>query len=328
MKPSIRSRAHAAHPFADDVCRGLLKEGQKELPSKYLYDALGSALFEAITLLPEYGVARADTRILERHAHDIASHICPGTLVAELGSGSGRKTRWLLQALRRHGPLSYYPIEISSAALAACEAELRDIESVSIVGVESEYLEGLAEVTTRRHASTPMLVLFLGSTIGNFDASADVRFLRELRRLLRPGDALLLGTDLLKPVPALIEAYDDPLGVTAAFNLNLLGRINRELGGDFDLHRFEHVARFNLHTTSVEMHLRARETQKVHIALCGLSIEIAQGETIWTETSRKYTPEAILTLADNAGFAIRAQWTDAEWAFTNSLMTRTLSLDG
>jgi len=314
-------RPPAAHQFADDVRAGLTKPGQKELPSKYLYDALGSTLFDAITLLPEYGLTRADARLLQRHAREIATHIPAGTVVTELGSGNGRKTRWLLDALRKHGPLSYYPIEISSAALVSCEAELRDIESLSIVGVESEYLQGLAEVA-RRRGSAPMLVLFLGSTIGNFDAGADVRFLREVRRLLRPGDALLLGTDLIKPVPTLIDAYDDPRGVTAAFNLNLLGRINRELDGEFDLRRFEHVARFNPHTGSVEMHLRANEAQRVRIGACQLDVEFARDETIWTETSHKYTPSGITALAHNAGFEIRAQWSDGEWAFTNSLLLR------
>ena len=317
--------AHAADQFADDVRAGLTKAGQKELPSKYLYDALGSTLFDAITLLPEYGLTRADARLLQRHARDVAAHVPAGTVVTELGSGNGRKTRWLLDALRKRGPLSYYPIEISSAALVSCEAELRDIESLSIVGVESEYLQGLAEVTRRRGLDTPMLVLFLGSTIGNFDAGADVRFLREVRRLLRPGDALLLGTDLVKPVQLLVDAYDDPRGVTAAFNLNLLGRINRELGGDFDLRAFEHVARFNAHTSSIEMHLRSRRAQRVRIAACDVQIDFRGEETIWTETSHKYTPNGIAALAHNAGFEIRAQWSDAEWAFTNSLLVRNVA---
>lgn len=323
MTMLIRPRAQAAHEFADDVRAGLTRPGQKELPSKYLYDALGSALFDAITLLPEYGLTRADERLLQQHAREIAAQVAPGTIVTELGSGNGRKTRWLLDALRKHGPLSYYPIEISSAALASCEAELRDIESVSIVGVESEYLQGLAEVASRRPPESAILVLFLGSTIGNFDAGADVRFLREVRRLLRAGDTLLLGTDLIKPEPVLIDAYDDPRGVTAAFNLNLLGRINRELGGTFDLRRFEHVARFSARTGSVEMHLRSRQAQRVRIAACDLEVDFAADETIWTETSHKYTPESIMALAHNAGFALRAQWTDAEWAFTNSLLVRT-----
>jgi L-histidine Nalpha-methyltransferase len=310
----------AQQQFAADVRDGLSRVGQKELPSKYLYDNLGSALFDAITLLPEYGLTRADERLLKRHARDIAKHIPAGAMVSELGSGSGRKTRYILNALRVHGPFSYYPIEISSAALATCEMELRDIESVSIVGVESEYLAGLEEVAKRRAADTHLMVLFLGSTIGNFDAGADERFLREVRRTLRIGDSLLLGTDLIKPRDQLIDAYDDPRGVTAAFNLNLLGRINRELDANFDLRQFQHVALFNEKTQSVEMHLQSQSQQTVKIGECDLIVDFAAGETIWTESSHKYTPQSIDQLAASSSFDLRAQWVDEKWPFANSLL--------
>jgi dimethylhistidine N-methyltransferase len=309
----------AQKQFADDVRSGLSRSGQKELPSKYLYDNLGSALFDAITLLPEYGLTRADERILQRHARDIAKYIPHRTMVSELGSGSGRKTRPILNALRTRGPLAYYPIEISSAALASCEMELRDIESVSIVGVESEYLAGLAEVAERRDADMHLFVLFLGSTIGNFDSGADARFLREVRRTLRAGDSLLLGTDLIKPREQLIDAYHDPRGVTAAFNLNLLGRINRELHADFDLRRFEHLALFNETTQSVEMHLRSRREQSVTVRDCDLTVSFAVDETIWTESSHKYTPHGVAELANASGFTMQAQWIDEKWPFANSL---------
>jgi len=309
----------AEKQFADDVRAGLSRIGQKELPSKYLYDNLGSALFDAITLLPEYGLTRADERLLQRHARDIAKYIPDRTMVSELGSGSGRKTRPILNALRVRGPLSYYPIEISTAALASCEMELRDIESVSIVGVESEYLAGLAEVAERRDADMHLFVLFLGSTIGNFDAGADARFLREVRQTLRAGDSLLLGTDLLKPRDQLIDAYHDPRGVTAAFNLNLLGRVNRELDADFDLRQFEHLARFNETTQSIEMHLLSKCEQSVRIRNCDLTVEFAANETIWTESSHKYTPQGVAELANASGFAMLAQWIDEQWPFANSL---------
>ena len=308
------------HQFADDVRAGLRREGQKELPSKYLYDALGSTLFDAITLLPEYGLTRADERLLRRHAAEIARSIPAQSMVSELGSGSGRKTRWILDALRRNGPLSYYPIEISRTALALCEAELSDIESVSIVGVESEYLAGLAEVAKRREPGMHLFVLFLGSTIGNFDAGADARFLRQVRGILQKGDSLLLGTDLVKAHDVLIDAYDDPIGVTAAFNMNLLARINRELDADFDLRQFEHSARFNAATSSIEMHLRSRQEQTVAIPGCDISVDFRAGETIWTESSHKYTRESVEELARDSGFAIAGQWADEEWAFANSLL--------
>jgi dimethylhistidine N-methyltransferase len=320
MPPSTASAEESLLKFAADVRAGLSKTGQKELPSKYLYDPLGSSLFEAITLLPEYGLTRADERLLQRHASDIVHYIPAQTMVSELGSGSGRKTRWILSALREHGPFPYYPIEISRAALASCESELRDIESVSIVGVEREYLEGLREVTRLRPERAHLFVLFLGSTIGNFDSGADARFLSEVRRILEPGDSLLLGTDLLKPRQVMLDAYDDPQGVTASFNLNLLGRINRELGGNFDLRQFKHEAQFNEVTNSIEMHLRSQRPQSVRVPLSDTIASFTAGETIWTESSHKYTPQGIADLAAESGFGIRAQWVDKTWPFANTLL--------
>ena len=213
-----------------------------------MYDTLGSKLFEVIAELPEYGLTRADERLLRGYAHEIVRRIPGDVILCELGSGSGRKTRWILEALSRRRHTNYFPIEISPAALAVCRRELADIDSVGIVGLEREYLDGLLEVAARRREGQRILVLFLGSTIGNFSSPADVEFLRDIRTILQSGDALLLGTDLEKPVPQLTGAYDDSLGVTAAFNLNLLARINRELDAGFDLSQFEHVAKFNSET--------------------------------------------------------------------------------
>ena len=243
--------------FAQCVRECLTKSGQKELPSKYLYDEVGSALFEAICVLPEYGLTRADARLLETHAGEIVARLPFPIEVAELGSGSGKKTRWILEALSRRQRTYYYPIEISPSALAACEKELGQIDLVSIVGYEQPYLEGLRAVAQRRDDREHLLVLFLGSTIGNFDREAGEGFLREVRTILRTGDALLLGTDLEKSAEVQILAYDDPAGVTAAFNKNLLARINRELGADFDLAHFEHEARWNTSGRRIEMHLRS-----------------------------------------------------------------------
>jgi L-histidine Nalpha-methyltransferase len=303
-----------------DVRFGLTKPGQKELPSKYLYDNVGSALFEVISVLPEYGLTRADERLLRRHSEDIVARLTPPTVVAELGSGSGKKTRWMLEALSRHQHISYCPIEISRTALTMCERELGDIDSVSIVGFEREYLDGLLEVAARRSKGDQLLVLFLGSTIGNFEHPADVKFLRQMRETLEAGDALLLGTDLEKPIHQLLRAYDDSLGVTAAFNLNLLARINRELDADFDLEQFEHVARFNQDVGSVEMHIRSRRKQTVTIPAADLSVTLPEGETIWTESSHKYSRAEILGIAEKAGFRCDAQWIDEEWSFAESLL--------
>ena len=304
--------------FAADVQAGLTKACQKELPSKYLYDTVGSRLFDVITALPEYGLTRAEDRILRQHSAEIVARLHTPLTVAELGSGSGQKTRGLLEALCVRDPTSYYPIEISPAALAMCKREVADIQAISILGLERDYLDGLAEVAASRQGK-PLLVLFLGSTIGNFDPPAAANFLQEVRGLLQPGDWLLLGTDLAKPAPVLLAAYDDPIGVTAAFNLNLLGRINRELDGHFDLSDFAHVARFDSTACRVEMHLRSNRRQRVAIEKADLSVVFEEGETIWTESSHKYTRAEVLRMAESSGFRCEAQWVDTEWPFAENL---------
>jgi L-histidine Nalpha-methyltransferase len=310
----------ATSDFAADIRLGLTKSGQKELPSKYLYDTLGSKLFEAICELPEYGLTRADERLLRAHAYEIVQQIPGDVAVCELGSGSGKKTRWILEALSRRRHTNYFPIEISPSALAVCQRELGDIDSIGIVGLEREYLDGLLEVAARRKAGQRILVLFLGSTIGNFSHPADQTFLREIRMILQAGDALLLGTDLEKPIHQLIDAYDDPLGVTAAFNLNLLARMNRELDADFVIRQFRHMGKFNVESGSVEMHLQSIRRQTVNIRKADLSVRLEEGETLWTENSHKYSLEEVTSKAETAGFRIAAQWIDQEWPFAESLL--------
>jgi L-histidine Nalpha-methyltransferase len=312
--------ANPTFEFAADVRAGLTKPGQKELLSKYLYDEIGSALFEVISFLPQYGLTRADERLLRRHSRDIVELLPTPVAVAELGSGSGKKTRRILEALCRRQRTSYYPIEISPSALAMCARELGDIDSISILGFEREYLDGLLEVAAQRRNGEHLLVLFLGSTIGNFDRPAGVNFLREVRRILEPGDSMLLGTDLEKSAADLLAAYDDDLGVTAAFNLNLLARINRELDADFDLTHFAHVARINCEARSVEMHLRSKRRQSVTIPGSELLVEFLEDETIWTESSHKYSAEEIFQIAHDAGFRCQSQWIDEEWPFAESLL--------
>ena len=313
--------ADTAYEFAADVRAGLTRPGQKELPSKYLYDDVGTALFEVISHLPEYGLTRADERLLRRHACEIVDHLDSPVAVAELGSGSGKKTRWILEALSRRERTFYYPVEISRSALAMCERELSDIDALSIVGFEREYLDGLLEVAAHRQSGQHLFVLFLGSTIGNFDRLAGVEFLAEVRRILEPGDSLLLGTDLEKPSAQLLRAYDDELGVTAAFDLNLLARINRELDANFDLSQFAHVARINRDARSVEMHLQSKRRQTVRIpAAADLRVEFFEGETIWTESSHKYSAEEVFQMARDSGFVCQAQWIDDEWPFAENLL--------
>ena len=311
---------NAVYDFAADVRAGLTRRGQKELPSKYLYDDVGSALFEVISHLPEYGLTRADERLLRRHGDEIVDRLAGTVAVAELGSGSGKKTRWLLEALGRRQRTFYYPVEISPSALAMCERELGNIDSISIVGFEREYLDGLLEVAAYRQSGQRLLVLFLGSTIGNFDRPAGLEFLTNVRRILEPGDSLLLGTDLEKPSAQLLRAYDDELGVTAAFNLNLLARINRELDADFDLRHFAHLAKINHDARSVEMHVQSACRQTVSIPAAEIVVEFQEGETIWTESSHKYSVEEIVTTARRAGFRCETQWIDEQWPFAENLL--------
>jgi L-histidine N-alpha-methyltransferase len=309
--------AQSLNSFVEDVRDGLGRAGQKELPSKYLYDDVGSALFEVITKLPEYGLTRAEERILGRYSAPIAARLGSHGLVIELGSGGGGKTRQILEALARHQKTTYCPIEISSTALESCERELDDVPHLSFLGFEMEYLDGLSRAVARRKVGEKVFVLFLGSSIGNFDRGPAEDFLRSIRRAIEPGDALLLGTDLEKPLAQLIPAYDDALGVTAAFNLNLLARINRELGGDCDLSRFEHVAHYNSRERRVEMHLRSLERQTISIDRGCFTFE--RDETVWTESCHKYHRDEPVQLAERSGFECVAQWLDSEWPFAENL---------
>jgi dimethylhistidine N-methyltransferase len=304
--------------FAREVRAGLSGAGQKTLPSRYFYDSVGSALFEAITCLPEYGLTRADARILQAHAGEITACLPGPVAVAELGSGSGIKTRAVLESLRRRHAVAYYPIELSVTALAQCARELAPLGA--IYPIERSYLEGMTEVAARRGAGETLLVLFLGSTIGNFEPAAAVDFLSALRDRMQPGDGLLLGADLVKPLDRMLPAYDDAAGVTAAFNLNLLARINRELDGDFNLRHFHHEARYRQEAQRIEMHLRSRGRQTVRVDQAELTVEFAPGETILTEVCHKFRAAQIATLARAAGFRLERQWVDAEWGFAESLL--------
>ena len=308
----------AVAEFGLDVRAGLSRRGQKELHSKYLYDDLGSALFEAITFLPEYGLTRADERLLESHSDEIASALPPPVRAAELGSGSGRKTRLILGALQKQQESTdYHPIDISAAALSRCRHDLAAVAEVH--PVHASYLDGLEDVVRLREPWERLLVLFLGSNIGNFEPHCGLEFLRRLRRSLREGDALLMGADLVKPAARLVSAYDDPTGVTAAFNLNLLARINRELDGDFNLRQWEHAALYNGAEKRIEMHLRSRVQQAARIPGADLRVAFREGETIWTESSHKFTLSDLERLARQNGFMPEAVWVDREWPFAESL---------
>ena len=306
--------AALAAEFAADVRRDLALT-PKQLQSKYLYDQLGSSLFEAICRLPWYHITRAESRLLARHAAEIVEEFGGGTIV-ELGCGSGEKIVMLAEALQsRGGTARVHLIDISSQALEQTEERLTRLEHVSVVGHQSTYEEGLRRAAAARTTEDPVLVLLLGSNIGNFDTPAALDFLDRIRRTLRPGDLLLLGADLTKPEADLILAYDDPLGVTAAFNKNLLVRMNRELGADFELTRFAHRAAWTASEQRIEMHLVSLAVQHVTIASSGVIVNFDAGEHIWTESSYKYDPEELQDMGATAGFMTLKQWIDPEAAF-------------
>ncbi len=317
MQLSVSSTT-AEERFARDVREGLAAPGQKRLPAEYFYDELGSALFEAITVLPEYGLTRADRRLLSRHAKDIATSIEAPVAVLELGSGSGAKTAHLLRELSLCQPsLDYYPIDVSGSALEHCRLELA--HTASVHPIEATFVEGVRAARRQLPENRRILLLFLGSTIGNFGPDDAIGLLRELRAELNAGDRMLIGADLLKPVHELIEAYDDPAGVTAAFNLNVLGRINRELGGNFDLRQFHHEARYDAGAQRIEMHLVAKAPQAVTIPGADCTIRFDAGESIWTESSHKYELAQLAELARAGGFRVLQSWVDHQWPFAECL---------
>jgi L-histidine N-alpha-methyltransferase len=302
--------------FARDVAEGLVSGRQKTLPPSWLYDEAGSALFEVITLLPEYGLTRADAALLERYSREIVGAAGNPCLIVELGSGTGTKTRHVLTAAT---PARYFPIDISRSALQQCESVLASMEGIRITPVEATYLKGIEIALADRRKNEPILILFLGSTIGNFDRAEADSFMRDLRRALLPGDCLLLGADLIKPRATLVRAYDDDAGVTAAFNLNLLARINRELGGHFNVRQFVHEARYNERHSRIEMHLCSKIAQTVRIEALDLTVSFKSGETIWTESSHKFEAEDVRRLGEDAGWSTVNQWLDRDWGFAETL---------
>ena len=309
--------------FAADVRRDLAL-APKQLQSKYLYDALGSSLFEAICRLPWYHITRAESALLSGHASEVVTALGEqgAATIVELGCGSGEKLVVLAEALHAAGGSArVHLIDISSQAIEQTEQRLTGLRHFSVMGHQSTYEVGLRRAAAARPGEGPMLVLLLGSNIGNFDAPAALDFLRRIRLALRPGDLLLLGADLVKPERDLQLAYADPLGVTAAFNKNLLVRINHELGGNFDLAAFDHLAAWNTTEQRIEMHLVSRVAQTVAINAAHITVTFKPGERIWTESSYKYEPDQIERMAVDTGFAIRDQWIDNDARFALSLMT-------
>jgi L-histidine N-alpha-methyltransferase len=307
-----------ADSLREDARTGLTAT-PKFLPPKWFYDANGSALFEKITGLPEYYPTRAEREILRAAAPAIASSSRAGTLV-ELGSGSSEKTRVLIDALREAGTLrSYVPVDVSEPALAAAaSALLADYPGLEVRAVVSDFEQHLG-LPPRDEDGAPRLVAFLGSTIGNLLPPQRAAFLARIRAGLSRDDALLLGTDLVKNPAVLVAAYDDAAGVTAAFNKNVLAVLNAELGADFDLDAFEHVAAWNAEEEWIEMRLRAAAGQEVHVPALGLTVRFAAHEEMRTEVSAKFRRAGVEAELSAAGLTMRHWWTDLESRFGLSL---------
>jgi len=318
---------HAAD-FAADVRRGLTA-APKFLLSKYLYDELGSRLFAAICALPEYYLARVESEILAAHAGEILDFLKGPLRLVELGSGDSEKTPLLIERLlARQGTLRYLPIDISASVVeASSERLLLAYPGLSITGFVADYPDALQalprEPAGREGEHT--LALFLGTTLGNLEPDEQRALLRDLGRALRPGDGLLLGVDLKKPEDLLLPAYDDPLGVTAAFDLNLLVRINRELGGGFDVRRFRHRALYDRDLGRIEMRLESLVAQTVPIQELGIEVPFAAGESLHTESSYRFDPDQLAELGRETGFALARGWTDAAGRFGVYLLTPVLT---
>ncbi len=309
----------AMPPFAADV-RHYLSQSPRQLPSRYLYDDLGSALFEAICRLPWYPLTRAELRLLTAHAPEILDRSV--TSIVELGAGSGLKLSSLIRAAGpRRGALDVRIVDVSASALTETRRALDAFPDLRVTTQQTTYETGLESLRRAPPALGHRLMLFLGSNIGNFDPEGRDRFLRALRGALRPGDRLLLGVDLVKPIQDLLLAYDDPLGVTAAFNRNLLVRLNRDLGADFDLERFAHHIVWNVESSRIEMHLRSGAAQQVTIPMSGLELSLNEGETIWTESSYKFETARVRTILEAAAFDVAVQWVDAADRFALTLAT-------
>ncbi|MFI7063466.1 L-histidine N(alpha)-methyltransferase [Kribbella sp. NPDC050124] len=306
---------YAARTLREDVRAGLTAE-PKWLPPKWFYDARGSELFEQITRLPEYYPTRAEREILQARAGEIAAITKAHTLV-ELGSGSSEKTRLLLDGLRDHGTLTtFVPLDVSESALRdAADAINVDYPALDVHGVVGDFTAHLDKLP----GDAPRVVAFLGGTIGNLLPAERATFYASVRDVLEPGEWLLLGTDLVKDPKTLVAAYDDSAGVTAEFNKNVLRVINRQLGADFDVDAFSHVAIWDADNEWIEMHLRADRAMRVLIPEIHLEVDFAEGEELSTEISAKFHPQTVHAELDKAGFTEAAWWTDSEARFALSL---------
>jgi L-histidine N-alpha-methyltransferase len=303
--------SHSRQDLIDDVVKGLT-QSPKILPPRWFYDERGSDLFDRITELPEYYQTRTEMEILQRHAPDVVARTRAASIV-ELGAGSCTKSRVLIKAAKGMGTLStFVPFDISETTIRRSASELveeyKDLTIYCVAGVFDEHLDQIPRFGSQ-------LIVFLGSTIGNFSAEETRVFLANVRRLMQPGDFFLLGVDLVKAEPVMVAAYDDAAGVTAEFNLNVLTRLNRELSANFDLRAFEHVAVWNAEMSRIEMHIRSVKDQTANIPAAGLVIDFAAGELLRTEICTKYTRDRTERMLTEAGMEVIDWYTDPRQQF-------------
>jgi dimethylhistidine N-methyltransferase len=314
---AIKSPAVLVSPIADEVLRGLTAHTRR-LPPKLFYDAAGSHLFEQITETPEYYPTRTERGILKKYAGEIIRQAGNNLTLVELGAGSANKTQVLIEALlRRQLRGDFYPVDVSSSALQGALATLNGhFPRLRVAPIVADYTHKIPDL---KSLPGRKLVLFIGSTIGNFEPDEAEAFLKNVRESLETGDALLIGFDLVKDADVLHAAYNDAQGVTAAFNKNMLVRINRELGGSFDLDGFEHVAFWNRKKSRIEMHLESMYEQTVWVQDLERGFHFERGERIHTENSYKFNTGSIARLLRRSGFKLEKQWTDAQGWFCEAL---------
>lgn len=311
-------------PSAMHVAIGrALRESPKRIPTAYLYDALGSLLFEAICELPYYAVKRAEKALLRRACPEVLATLGHIDRLVELGSGSGDKIDIVVDALAtRERDVDVHFVDISRTALELSKQAMGRHGHARVTMHEADFAKGVGQALQTRATGEKALVLFLGSNIGNFDPDAADALLRSIAAPLAPGDGLLLGTDLVKPEAQLKLAYDDPVGVTAAFNKNLLLRLNTEMAADFDLSAYDHLAVWNGARSRMEMYMVSRKAQSVRLAAIDLTLQLAAGERIFTETSHKYTTESVNAMGARAGLKQARQFVDTEAGFASTLFLR------
>jgi L-histidine Nalpha-methyltransferase len=309
----LRQNRVSVSPIAEDVFGGL-SATPKTLPPRLFYDEAGSELFEQITRLPEYYLTRTEQGIFEKHSLEILEKAGDGLTLIELGAGTAAKTQVLIKALlKRQLRAKFYPIDVSESALQIAQQTLSErFPALSVVPLVGDYSEGLSHLS---RLPGRKLVLYIGSSIGNFEPEDASRLLHTVRRSLSHGDALLLGTDMVKDADVLRRAYNDSQGVTADFNLNLLARINRELGGQFDIETFRHVAEWNARELRIEMYLESELEQDVEVGELGAVFHFAEGERIHTENSYKFTPQRVERILSAGGFVLEKTWTDDKGRF-------------